>query len=132
MGIVHRDISPQNVFVTYEGSVKLLDFGIAKAATHVVQTRSGVIKGKFAYMAHEQISSSNPGPQADVFAVGVVLHECLTGRRLFKGGSDYETLQKVRSMEVTRPSTIETTIPDALDAIVMKALERDRARRYER
>ena len=129
--IIHRDISPQNIMVSFDGVVKLVDFGIAKALGSMrEETRTGALKGKFAYMAPEQISGQNPGASADVFSVGVVLHEMLTGRRLFKGGNDYETLNKVRTMEVVAPSTIDPRIPAELDAIVMKALERDRDKRY--
>jgi len=131
--IIHRDISPQNIMLSFDGMVKLVDFGIAKALGSMrEETRTGALKGKFAYMAPEQISSKNPGPSADVFSTGVVLHEMLTGRRLFKGATDYETLTKVRSMAVPVPSTIDPRIPPELDAIVMKALARDRSARYER
>lgn len=131
--IIHRDVSPQNIMLSYDGIVKLVDFGIAKALGSMrEETRTGALKGKFAYMAPEQIAGQNPGPSADVFATGVVLHEMLTGRRLFKGATDYDTLQKVRNMPVTVPSSIDARIPPELDAIVMKSLERDRTHRYER
>ena len=131
--IIHRDVSPQNIMLSYDGIIKLVDFGIAKALGSMRdETRTGALKGKFAYMAPEQIAGQNPGPSADVFATGVVLHEMLTGRRLFKGATDYDTLQKVRTMPVTIPSSIDPRIPKELDDIVMKSLERDRSRRYER
>ncbi|MGZ3405809.1 MAG: serine/threonine-protein kinase, partial [Polyangia bacterium] len=131
--IVHRDVSPQNIMLSYDGQVKLVDFGIAKALdTMKEETRTGALKGKFAYMAPEQVGGHSPGPQSDIFAAGVVLHEMLTGRRLFKGTSDYETLQKVQNMPVPPPSTVSATVSPELDAIVLQALERDRKVRYSR
>jgi serine/threonine protein kinase len=131
--IVHRDVSPQNIMLSYDGQVKLVDFGIAKALdTMKEETRTGALKGKFAYMAPEQIGGQSPGPQSDVFSTGVVLHEMLTGRRLFKGGSDYETLQKVQNMPVPPPSTINKAVSPELDAIVLQALERDKKLRFAR
>ena len=131
--IVHRDISPQNIMLSYDGQAKLVDFGIAKALdTMKEETRTGALKGKFAYMAPEQIGGHSPGPQSDIFAAGVVLHEMLTGRRLFKGASDYETLQKVQNMPVPPPSSVVTTVSPELDAIVLQALERDRKLRYSK
>ncbi len=131
--IVHRDVSPQNIMLSYDGQVKLVDFGIAKALdTKKEETRTGALKGKFAYMAPEQVGGHSPGPQSDIFAIGVVLHEMLTGRRLFKGASDYETLQKVQNMPVPPPSTVSATVSPELDAIVLQALERDRKLRYAR
>ena len=109
--IVHRDVSPQNIMLSYDGQVKLVDFGIAKALdTMKEETRTGALKGKFAYMAPEQVGGHSPGPQSDIFAAGVVLHEMLTGRRLFKGGSDYETLQKVQNLPVPPPSTVNREV----------------------
>ncbi len=131
--IIHRDVSPQNIMLSYDGVVKLVDFGIAKALGSMRdETRTGALKGKFAYMAPEQVAGQNPGPTADVFSTGVVLHEMLTGRRLFKGASDFDTLQKVRTMEVPLPSSINPTVPPELDQIVMRSLERDRGARYAR
>jgi serine/threonine-protein kinase len=131
--IVHRDVSPQNIMLSYDGQVKLVDFGIAKALdTMKEETRTGALKGKFAYMAPEQVGGHSPGPQSDIFAAGVVLHEMLTGRRLFKGASDYETLQKVQNMAVPAPSTVTASVSPELDAIVLQALARDRKMRYTR
>jgi eukaryotic-like serine/threonine-protein kinase len=91
LNIVHRDISPQNLVVSFEGVVKLVDFGIAKAEMRETRTRSGTIKGKFAYMSPEQCVANNVDRRTDVFALGVIAHELLTGRRLFKRPSPYET-----------------------------------------
>jgi serine/threonine-protein kinase len=130
--IIHRDISPQNIMLSYDGQVKLCDFGIAKALDGMKdETRTGVLKGKVAYMSPEQVSGQTPSPQSDIFALGIVLHEMLTGRRLFKGLSEYDTLQNVRSMPVRPPSARNAEVTADLDAIVLRALERDRARRYE-
>jgi eukaryotic-like serine/threonine-protein kinase len=131
--IVHRDVSPQNIMLSYDGQVKLVDFGIAKALdTMKEETRTGALKGKFAYMAPEQLGGQSPGPQSDIFSAGVVLHEMLTGRRLFKGGSDYETLQKVQSLTVMPPSAMNAAVSPELDAITLQALEREKAERYAR
>jgi serine/threonine-protein kinase len=131
--IVHRDVSPQNIMLSYDGQVKLVDFGIAKALDSMKEeTRTGALKGKFAYMAPEQIGGHSPGPLADIFSTGVVLHEMLTGRRLFKGASDYETLQKVQNLTVPPPSSVNTIISPELDAIVLQALERGKDARYSR
>ena len=131
--IIHRDISPQNIMISYDGMVKLVDFGIAKALGSMrEETRTGALKGKFAYMAPEQVAGQSPGPTADVFSTGVVLYEMLTGRRLFKGTSDYDTLNKVRTMPVPTPSSLNPKVPPELDAIVAKALDRDRNTRYQK
>jgi eukaryotic-like serine/threonine-protein kinase len=131
--IIHRDISPQNIMISYDGMVKLVDFGIAKALGSMrEETRTGALKGKFAYMAPEQVAGQSPGPSADVFSTGVVLHEMLTGRRLFKGTSDYDTLNKVRTMVVPAPSTLNQRVPAELDTIVARSLERDRNTRYQK
>ena len=131
--IVHRDVSPQNIMIAYDGQVKIVDFGIAKAMFVArEETRSGTLKGKIAYMAPEQVSGGHPGPESDVFSVGVVLYEMLIGRRLFKGENDYDTLQRVKSMPVPEPSRVANWVPPELDRVVMLALDRDRQRRYKR
>jgi len=131
--IVHRDVSPQNIMIGYDGQVKVIDFGIAKAMFTVSEiTRSGTLKGKIAYMSPEQVRGESPGPESDVFAAGVVLYEMLIGRRLFKGENDFETLQRVQSMVVPPPSRVGQHVPVELDPIVMHALERERTARYKR
>ncbi|WP_236515041.1 serine/threonine-protein kinase [Sandaracinus amylolyticus] len=129
--VIHRDVSPQNVFVTFEGEVKLIDFGIARFADRIARTKSGVVKGKFAYMAPEQFSGEPLDRRTDVFAAGVVLHELLTGRRLFARTSDRDMLMAILSDPVPRPSALAPTrgIPAALDEICMRALARDRSER---
>ncbi len=132
--IVHRDVSPQNVMISYEGIVKLVDFGIAKAAqaAGMEETRTGALKGKFAYMAPEQLDGAKASPQSDVFAVGVTLFEMLTAKRLFKGSTDYDTLVRVKSQAIEPPSVANPLVPPELDHVVMQALERDASRRYQR
>ncbi len=132
--IIHRDVSPQNVMVSYDGIVKLVDFGIAKAlaAATVEETRTGALKGKFAYMAPEQLEGQKASPLTDVFAAGVTLFETLTGRRLFKGPTDYETLNRVKTQPIPPPSLINPKVPPELDQIVATALQRDPAKRYQR
>src|SRR5258705_2080095 len=104
LNIVHRDISPQNLVISFEGVVKVVDFGIAKAEMRETRTRSGTIKGKFAYMSPEQCVANNVDRRTDVFALGVIGHELLTGRRLFKRTSPYETYHAVMECEVKPPS----------------------------
>jgi serine/threonine protein kinase len=131
LNIVHRDISPQNVLISYEGEVKVIDFGIAKAAGKATKTQAGILKGKFGYMSPEQIRGLNLDRRSDVFAIGVCLYEMLTGERLFVGDSDFSVLEKVRKAEVAPPSTYNRRIPEQLEKIVLKALARDVDERYQ-
>jgi serine/threonine-protein kinase len=131
LAVVHRDVSPQNIFITYNGMVKLLDFGIAKAATHVVETRTGVIKGKYAYIAPEQALAQEVDHRADLWSMGVVLWEVLTGRRLFKSINELATLHETLQGEIKPPSTFRAELPPELDRICLKALERDVNARYQ-
>ncbi len=130
MGIVHRDISPSNILLSYDGEVKVADFGIAKAEGSLYDTKDGVLKGKFEYMSPEQASGGDVTAQSDVFACGILLHELLTGRRLFKTDSDIKTLEKVKAADVPTPSSLNPGIPARLDAIVARALTRSPADRY--
>jgi serine/threonine protein kinase len=131
LNIVHRDISPQNVLISFEGEVKVIDFGIAKAAGKVTKTQAGILKGKFGYMSPEQARGLELDRRSDVFAIGVCLYEMLTGERLFVGDSDFIVLEKVRRAEVAPPSTYNKRIPEALEKIVLKALARDVGERYQ-
>jgi eukaryotic-like serine/threonine-protein kinase len=130
LNIVHRDVSPQNLVISFEGVVKVVDFGIAKAELRETRTRSGTIKGKFAYMSPEQCVANNVDRRTDVFALGVIAHELLTGRRLFKKPSPYETYQAVIECAVDPPSRLNVEIDPALDPIIMRAVEKDKERRY--
>jgi serine/threonine-protein kinase len=130
LAVVHRDISPHNVFVQYDGRVKVLDFGIAKANTQESRTRTGLVKGKFGYMAPEQALAQPVDRRADVWSAGVVLWELLTGARLFKGNSEGATLNLTLSSEVPSVRSRRPDVPPALDAIVHTALSRELARRY--
>ena len=128
--IVHRDISPQNILVTFEGGVKVIDFGVAKAAGRAQHTRTGALKGKYSYMSPEQVAGHEIDGRSDIFALGIVLHELLTGRRLFKADSDVQTLARVREALVPPPSRLNPQLPPGLDAIVLKALAKDPDNRY--
>ncbi len=130
LNIVHRDISPQNLVVSFEGVVKVVDFGIAKAEFRETRTRSGTIKGKFAYMSPEQCIANNVDRRTDVFALGVIAWEMLTGRRLFKKPSPYETYQAVIDCAVDPPSKVNVEIDPAVDAVVMRAVAKDKENRY--
>jgi serine/threonine-protein kinase len=130
LNIVHRDISPQNLVISFEGVVKVVDFGIAKAELRETRTRSGTIKGKFAYMSPEQCVANNVDRRTDVFALGVIAHELLTGRRLFKRPSPYETYQAVIECDVKPPSTLDASIDPALDPVILRATAKDKADRY--
>lgn len=128
--IVHRDISPQNILITFEGGVKIIDFGVAKAAGRAQHTRTGALKGKYSYMSPEQVAGGEIDGRSDIFALGIVLHELLTGRRLFKADSDVQTLARVREAHVAPPSRLNPQLPPGLDDIVLKALAKDPADRF--
>ena len=131
MHIVHRDVSPQNVIISYDGQVKLIDFGIAKARSRNMQeTQAGVLKGKFGYMSPEQVQGRPIDHRSDIFALGTVVHETLTCQRLFFGESDFATLELIRDGQVAPPSRVNPDVPAELDRIVMKALAKDLDERY--
>ena len=130
LGIVHRDVSPHNVFICYDGGIKLLDFGIAKATNSVGKTRTGVLKGKVAYMSPEQAYSQPVDRRSDIFCIGIMLWELSTGRRLYRRRSELETLKALVDADAPRPSTVVASYPAELEAIVMKCLERDREKRW--
>ncbi|TNE84538.1 MAG: PEGA domain-containing protein [Deltaproteobacteria bacterium] len=129
--IVHRDISPSNILLSYEGEVKVADFGIAKAEKNAYETGAGVLKGKFEYMSPEQAYGKDLDGRSDVFCMGIILWEMLTGRRLFKTKSETETLEKVRAADVAPPETLNSRVPKDLSRIVMKALTGPLDQRYQ-
>jgi serine/threonine protein kinase len=132
LDIVHRDVSPQNVLVSYAGAVKLIDFGIAKASNDKVPaTRAGVLKGKFGYMTPEQIEGKTVDRRADIFSLGAVLHELLTNERLFDGDNEFVVLERVREANVAPPSVLNGNVPAELDRICLRALARAADQRYQ-
>jgi eukaryotic-like serine/threonine-protein kinase len=130
LGLVHRDISPSNLFVTYDGDIKVLDFGIATAAHRLTKTVTGHIKGKFSYMSPEQCLGQPLELRSDIFSLGVVLYELTTLRRLFKRANELLVLRAVTEEPIPRPRRMLVDYPDVLDGIVMKALSRERDRRH--
>jgi eukaryotic-like serine/threonine-protein kinase len=131
LGIVHRDISPRNIVVSFTGDVKIVDFGIAKSAVLPGEdTGAGQLKGKAPYMSPEQASGKSVDARTDIFAAGVVLFELTTGRRLFKGASEFETLKLIVDKEYPRPGELSPGYPPALERIVMRALAKRREDRY--
>lgn len=131
LNIIHRDVSPQNILISYEGAIKLIDFGIAKAAYRQTRTQAGILKGKFGYMSPEQVRGLPIDHRSDIFAAGTVLYELITGEKLFYGESDFSTLEKVRKAEVIPPSRLNSKIPKELEEIVMKALAREPEDRWQ-
>jgi serine/threonine protein kinase len=129
--IIHRDVSPHNVFVTYDGVVKLVDFGIAKAALSSVETEVGVLKGKVAYMSPEQADGRPLDQRADVFAMGIVLWELLTRQRLMQGDSAAATLHRLMNVPIPPISSIRPDVDPELEAIVARSLEKDPADRFQ-
>jgi len=130
LNIVHRDVSPQNIMVGVNGVARVLDFGIAKAASQSQTTRPGKVKGKFAYLSPEQLRGLPVDPRTDVFSAGVVLWESLTGVRLFLVEDLEETAKRVLNAAVAAPSSLNPEVPKELDRIVLKALSREREQRY--
>lgn len=129
--IVHRDISPHNVMLTYEGAVKVIDFGIAKAESNSESTQAGTIKGKLSYLAPEYLEGMELDPRYDLFAVGITMWEMLCSRKLFKANNDLAVLKKIQECKVPPPSSINPNVPKELDEIVLKSLSRDRTKRHE-
>ena len=130
LGLVHRDVTPHNLFITYDGYTKVVDFGIAKVADRLSSTRAGTLKGKLAYMSPEQVRGAEVDRTTDIFALGVVLWEITTNQRLFRMDTDLDTLEKVQACIVPPPSTIVPGYPLELEACLMKALAKRKQDRY--
>ncbi|MFN0248673.1 MAG: serine/threonine protein kinase [Kofleriaceae bacterium] len=130
LGIVHRDVSPSNILVTYDGTVKIADFGIAKATQRAFATRSGTVKGKVSYMSPEQCEGIPVDRRADVFALSIVLYELTTGHKLFGGENDLAIMRRIIDEDAKPPSTIVPDYPPSLEAIVMRGLARSRDARH--
>ncbi|MBW1810469.1 MAG: serine/threonine protein kinase [Deltaproteobacteria bacterium] len=131
LGIIHRDVSPQNVITSFEGEVKICDFGIAKAANRSQKTQAGVLKGKFGYMSPEQVRGLPLDGRSDLFTVGTLLYEMVTLERLFVGESDFSTLEKVRNADVVPPSTYNREVPEELEDIILRALSKEVEDRFQ-
>ncbi|MCY4524827.1 MAG: serine/threonine-protein kinase, partial [Halobacteriovoraceae bacterium] len=129
--IVHRDISPHNIMMSYDGSVKVIDFGIAKAESNSESTQAGTIKGKLSYLAPEYLEGQPLDCRYDEFAIGITLWEMLCNRRLFKSENDLGVLKQIQECKVPAPSSINPKVPKELDEIVLKALSKDRNNRYK-
>lgn len=131
LNIVHRDISPHNIMLTFDGAVKVIDFGIAKADSNSEATQAGTIKGKLSYLAPEYLDGLSLDPRYDEFAVGITLWELLCSRKLFTAKNDLAVLKQIQACKIPPPSTINPNVPKELDQIVLKALSKDRNQRFE-
>jgi len=131
LNIVHRDISPQNILISFQGEVKISDFGISKTSSEPSLTHSGVIKGKLAYLSPEQALGQTVDHQADLYALGIVFYEILSGKRLYKFTSDIEAIRSIPEREIPPIKECRQDIPDELNHIVMKCLEKDKRLRYQ-
>src|SRR5579871_4889482 len=127
--IIHRDISPKNVMVTYAGNVKVIDFGIAKARDRISGTEAGQLKGSARYMSPEQVRGEPVSGQSDLFSAGVMLHELLTGTYLFNASTSREMFAKILTAPITPPHEVDPQVPPALSEVTMRALEREPGRR---
>jgi serine/threonine protein kinase len=130
LDVVHRDCSPHNMLLGYDGMVKVIDFGIAKVRSSVIKT-VGVLKGKFAYMSPEQTTGKPIDRRSDIFSMGIVLYELVTGERLFAGGSDFAVLERVRTADIRPSREIVPGLPDELEAVIGKSLASDPNARYQ-
>jgi eukaryotic-like serine/threonine-protein kinase len=131
LNVVHRDITPENILVGFNGTVKIVDFGIAKANSTLEQTRAGEIKGKLSYMSPEQCMGGQLDSRSDVFSLGSVVYEWITGYKLFTGENEMAILKSIIDGKIYPPSYFKEDVPEAVERILMKALEKDRDKRYQ-
>lgn len=131
LNLTHRDMSPQNVMISYDGEIKVIDFGIAKVESEFEKTQAGIIKGKFSYMSPEQAEGQAVDPRTDIFSSGVILWELLTGERLFASQDDIATLRKVRVCDIPSIRKLNPSVPAELERITQKALSKDKNLRYQ-
>jgi len=130
LGLVHRDVSPPNILVGFDGATKLIDFGVAKAAGRLQETATGFLKGKYPYMSPEQIDAAPVDQRSDVFSLGVILWELATRQRLFKGSNELTTARLVSDCSVPPPQRVNRDLPKEIDRVILKALQRNRDLRY--
>ncbi len=131
LNIVHRDITPENILVSFSGTVKIVDFGIAKANTQLEQTRAGEIKGKLSYMSPEQCMGHQLDARSDIFSFGSVIYEWVTGYKLFTGENEMAILKSIIDGKIYPPSYFKEDVPEAVERILMKALDKDKTKRYQ-
>ena len=131
LDIIHRDVSPQNIMISFEGDAKIVDFGIAKASHQIEATQAGTLKGKFGYMSPEQIEGHPLDPRTDIFAMGIILWEVLANKRLFLANNEINTLRKIRECQIPKLRDINPSIPLDLEKTVEKALKKDKLERYK-
>lgn len=129
--VVHRDISPQNIVLGVDGISRIIDFGVAKARHRLTETKSGSVKGKYGYMSPEQARGQPVDRRTDLFAIGTVMHEMLTGKRLFRGENELDTIRRIVEAPIEPPSKDNPLVPTALDAVVQRALERSPEQRFQ-
>ena len=130
LGLIHRDITPENLLLSFTGNVKITDFGIARARGRSTSTTSGTLKGKFPYMSYEMVKGMEIDSRSDIFSLGIVMWEMLTYRRLFKRDTEIASINAILNEEIPSPKKYFKNLPDGVEAIVMRALERDRDKRY--
>ena len=131
LGIIHRDISPSNILVSNEGEIKIIDFGIAKNEQRTQESTASMVQGKFAYMSPEQARGAHLDARTDLFSVGLVLYELLTGVRPFEGNSDLQSIERIKTLDPPKLSRFRDNIPEDLEQIIQKSLQKDRDKRYQ-
>mgnify|MGYP001545729027 CR=1 FL=1 len=132
MGVIHRDVTPQNIMIDAKGEVKLIDFGIARSEVQVHKTQAGTVKGKLSYIAPEQLDMQTTLDQrADIFSLGIVLYESLTARGLFRGVDDADTLDRIANLPIPLVADLRSDVPPEVDRVLQRAMERDLSQRYQ-